>query len=61
MANKQLYVFGMNYNPLTKTEEMEVTQILIPAETQDEAKNRLKEMVGSVMAKKFYLNDIRDY
>lgn len=61
MANKRIYVFGMNYNPLTKTEEMEVTQILIPAKTEDEAKNRLKEMVGSVMARRFCLNDIRDY
>ena len=61
MATKQLYVFGMNYNPLTKTEEVEVTQISIPAETEDEAKNRLKKMVGSVMARKFFLNDVRDY
>lgn len=61
MAIKQLYVFGMNYNPLTKTEEMEVTQISIPAKTEDEAKSRLKEMVGSVMARKFFLNDVRDY
>lgn len=61
MKNKQLFVFGMNYNPLKKKEEMEVTQISIPAETEEEAKMRLKEMVGSVLAKKFVLNDIRDY
>lgn len=61
MKNKQLFVFGMNYNPLKKEEEMEVTQISIPSETEEEAKARLKEMVGSVLARKFYLNDIRDY
>ena len=58
---KQLYVFGMNYNPLKKEDEMEVTQILIPAESEEEAKSRLKEMVGGVMTKKFCLNDMRDY
>lgn len=61
MKNKQLFVFGMNYNPLKKEEEMEVTQISIPSETEEEAKARLKELVGSVLARKFYLNDIRDY
>ena len=61
MKNKQLFVFAMNYNPLKKEEETEVTQISIPADTQDEAVARLKTMVGAVMAKKFFLNDIQDY
>ena len=61
MENKQLFVFAMNYNPLKKEDEMEVTQISIPADAQDEAVARLKAMVGAVMAKKFFLNDIQDY
>ena len=56
-----LYVFGMNYNPITKKDEVELTEVKIPAKTEDEAYKRLKEMVGGVMAKKFYLNDVRDY
>ena len=56
-----LYVFGMNYNPITKTDEVELTEVKIPAKTEEEAYERLKEMVGGVMAKKFYLDDIRDY
>ena len=58
---KQLYVFGMNYNPIERIDECEVTEISIPADTEEEAKERLRVMVGSAMAKKFYLNDIRDY
>jgi len=58
---KNLYVFGMNYNPVEKTEEMELTEIKIPATTEEEAIERLKALVGAVMTKKFYLNDIRDY
>lgn len=46
---KQLYVYGMNYNPLKKEDEMEVTQILISAESEDEARSRLKKMVGGVV------------
>ena len=61
MTKKQLFVFAMNYNPLKKADEMEVTQISIPANSQDEAVFRLKAMVGAVMAKKFFLNDIQDY
>ena len=58
---KNLYVYGMNYNPIEKTEEMELTEIKIPAETEEEAVNRLRALVGSVMTKRFCLNDIRDY
>lgn len=58
---KQLYVFGMNYNPLKKEDEIEVTQISIPAESEEEAVSRLKAMVGGVITKKFCLNDVRDY
>lgn len=58
---KQLYVFGMNYNPVERIDECEVTEIRIPANTEEEAKERLRAMIGTVMAKRFYLNDIRDY
>ena len=58
---KNLYVYGMNYNPIEREDEMELTEVRIPAETEDEAYNRLCVMVGSVMAKNFYLNDVRDY
>jgi len=56
-----LYVFGMNYNPLSKEDETELTEIRLPAKSEEEAAERLKEMVGTVLAKRFYLNDIRDY
>ena len=55
------YVFGMNYNPLERKEEVELTEIIIPAETDNEAILRLRQLIGFVMAKRFYLNDIRDY
>lgn len=55
------YIFGMNLNPITREEEPELTEIRIPAESVEEAKERLEFLVGSVMAKNFYLNDIRDY
>lgn len=57
----KLYVFGMNYNPTKKTDEMELTQIQIPAKSEQEAKERLRVLVGTVVAKKCFLNDIRDY
>lgn len=56
-----LYIFGMNYNPITKKDEVELTEVKIPAKTEEEAYERLTAMVGSVMVKEFYLNDIRDY
>lgn len=58
---KNLYVYGMNYNPIEREEECELTEIRIPAATEEEARLRLRVLVGSVMAKNFYLNDIRDY
>jgi hypothetical protein len=58
---KYLYVFGMNYNPVKREDEAELTEIRIPAETEEEARTRLIVLVGSVRAKSFYLNDIRDY
>lgn len=60
-AKKNLYVFGMNYNPLEREEETELTEVKIPAETDEEAINRLIVLVGSVMAKNFCINDVRDY
>ena len=55
------YVFGMNYNPIVREEEGVLTEIRIPAQSEEEARARLKELVGGVMAKRFCLNDIRDY
>lgn len=55
------YVFGMNYNPLEREEESLLTEVIVPAESEEEARERLRVMVGSVMAKNFYLNDVRDY
>ena len=53
------YVFGMNYNPLEREEESLLTEVIVPAESEEEARERLRVMVGSVMAKN--LNDVRDY
>ncbi len=58
---KKLYVFGMNYNPIDSKEEQELTEIKIPAENDNEAIFRLRALVGRVIAKKCYINDIRDY
>ena len=55
------YVFGMNYNPVERKDEPYLTEVLIPAISEDEARLRLKVLVGSVMAKNFCLNDVRDY
>ena len=55
------YVFGMNYNPVERKEEPYLTEVIIPAISEDEARMRLNVLVGSVMAKNFYLNDVRDY
>ena len=55
------YVFGMNYNPIERQDEPYLTEIIIPSISEEEAKERLKVLVGSVMAKNFILNDVRDY
>lgn len=57
----KLYVFGMNYNPLTREEEEELTEIKIPAKTEEEARSRLSAMVGWRMARRCLLNDVREY
>ena len=55
------YVFGMNYNPLERQDEPYLTEIIIPAISEQEARDRLRVLVGSVMEKNFILNDVRDY
>ena len=55
------YIFGMNYNPLTREDESALTELRIPAQSDEEAFARLRTLVGGVMAKRFCLNDIRDY
>ena len=54
-------VFGMNCNPLAREDESTLTEIRVPAQNEEEAYARLKTLVGGVMAKRFCLNDVRDY
>ena len=51
----------MNYNPITEIDEVFVTEFKIPAKDYDEATQKLKTLVGKVIAKKCFLNDEYDY
>ena len=55
------FVFAMNRNPITQSDEEFVTEIKIPAKDWNEAKQRLEGLIGKVMARKCFLNDEYDY
>ena len=55
------FVFAMNYNPIIKSEEPYLTEFKIPAESWDEATQKLKSLVGNVVAKKCFFNDEYDH
>lgn len=61
MKTKKRYLFGMNFNPIAREDEQYLTQVEVPADSEEEAWERLKALVGSVVAKKCWLNDIREY
>ena len=55
------FIFAMNYNPVTELEEEYLTEFKIPAKDFDEATQKLKNLVGRVVAKRCFLNDEYDY
>lgn len=54
------YIFGSNYNPITKKNETELYSFTIPANNEDEAWEKLG-VISKVVTKNAWLNDIQEY
>lgn len=57
----KIFVIGLNYNPIEEREDELIIEFKIPAETYNEAVVKLKLLIGTVLAKKCFLIEERDY
>ena len=55
------FVFGMNWNPIEKSDETYLTTIKIPANNLEEASAKLVALLGQRIASKCFLNDYYEY
>lgn len=56
-----LYTFGTNWNPITRQDEQYLTTIKIPAQSDEEASQKLVALIGKTAARKCWLNDKHEY